>query len=128
MYDLMLALINYAIAEGAALEKDKDIYKDYTPEDPNTCITIREYAGTPGAWYSEMGVRSIQVEVRSKSTQEGFQKIWNMYNVYRPKEEISNIGGQDCIITMRNTPVKVGMDANKRHQYSFNMGITTKIH
>lgn len=128
MYDLMLDLINKSIQENAAQEKDKDIFKDYTPESPDTCITIREYAGTPGPWYSEMGVRSIQVEVRSKSTQVGFQKIWELYNVFRPKEELSTIGEQVCIITMRNTPVKIGMDANNRHQYAFNMGITTKIH
>lgn len=125
MYDLMLALINKTIDGGLATEKDKDIFKDYTPEDPNTCITIREYNGIPGPWYSEMGVRSIQIEVRSKKSQEALALIWQLYELHKPKEEISSIGDQKCIINMRSTPIKIGTDQNNRYQYSFNMGITT---
>lgn len=127
MYDLPLALINYAIANALATQKDVDIFKDYTPDDPPVCTVISEYAGLSGPWYSEMGLRSIQVMVRSPKSQEAMAKIWALYELFRPKAEITTLGTQPCVITMRNIPIKIGRDTSNRYQYAFNMGITTKI-
>lgn len=125
MRDLLLEIIEYLVAEGMASEKDVDIFKDFTPDQPDTCLIVREYAGGPAPWYSEASQRSVQIVARSKSSQEAMQKAWAAYNKLKPDTSIVDYLGHPCIVHMRNTPVKTHKDERGRVIYAFNMGVIT---
>jgi hypothetical protein len=127
MFDLPLAIINTIIDAGLATAKDTDIFKLVSPSTPDQFIVVREYAGIPDPWPSIMGLRSIQIEVRSRSNIQGMQLINNLFELLRPTSNFSDFGGEPCIVGIRTSPSKIGTDSSHRYIFSFNMGIRTKL-
>ena len=125
--DLLLDIINHTISEGKATAKDVDIFKDYTPDSPDGCTIINEYNGSALPQFSDMSVRSIQVVVRDLKSVVAMGKAWELFSLFKPETSFSQIGTRTCIISMRNTPIKISTDEKTRVSYGFNMGITTKI-
>lgn len=125
MRDLLQEIIDYLIQQGVATEKDRDIFKDHTPDQPDTCLVVREYNGGAAPWYSEASQRSVQVVARAKNSQEAMQKAWAAFSALRPTDSIVNYLGHPCMIHIRNTPIKIDKDERGRNVYAFNMGVIT---
>lgn len=127
MGDLLDAIINFIIAAGKASVKDTDIFKEYASKDPNDVIILYEYAGSAPAPFTNMSVRSIQVVVRSKQSQTAKTKSWGLYNLFHKSDSFIIIGARKCLIEMRNTPIKIGVDSTDRILWAFNMALTTNL-
>lgn len=125
--DLLLDIVNKMIAQGFATEKDTDIFKDYKPDSPDSCIVISEYNGSTAPTLSEMNVRSIQVLVRESNSNTAMSRSWDIFTAWKSAEMVSDILDTPSIIAMRNTPVKINIDSQERVEYAFNMGITTLL-
>ena len=127
MADLLLDVINHIVGKGLATQKDKDIFKDYSPDTPDTCIIVYEYAGSPPAAFTTISVRSVQIVVRSIKSQMAKNLAWNTFSVLNPPDGVMPIEERMCIIANRNTPTKIGVDEKNRYLYAFNLGITTNF-
>lgn len=125
--DLLNDIINVIIAEGYATQKDVDIFKDYSPSEPDACIIVYEYNGSPIGKFTDLSVRSIQIVVRSKMGQEAKILANTILKIFNPDTSMMTIGTRKCIIANRNTPIKIGVDDQDRKLYAFNLGITTNL-
>lgn len=127
MQDLLLSIINFIIGKHLATAKDVDIFKDYSPPKPDHCTMVYEYNGSEPAPYTDISVRSIQIVVRDKSSQAAKAASWLIFQEFQAPTQIMKIGQRTCIVAIRNTPVKIGVDEQGRYLYAFNMGITTNF-
>jgi len=127
MGDLLGDVINYIIAGHLATKKDKDIFKDYSPKDPDSCICVYEYNGSAPALFTDMSVRSVQITVRARNSTEAKPKCWALYKLLRKEDLLIQLGNRKCIISTRNTPLKIGVDEKQRVIWAFNLGITTNF-
>lgn len=125
--DLLVDLIGYIVTNKLATQKDVDIFSDYLPDEPDSCISLLEYAGSGAPWYADMSVRSVQVNVRAKTVAEAKERVWKIYHLFHQPEPIIKIEDRTCIISLRSTPIKIATDSHSRVRYAFNMGITTKL-
>ena len=127
MEDLLLSIINYIISHNLAQTKDVDIFKDYSPIEPDHCTIVYEYGGSASAPFTDVSVRSIQIVVRDKSSQVAKTASWKLLKLFQAPTQIMQIGQRTCIVTTRNTPIKLGVDEQNRYLYAFNLGITTNF-
>ena len=125
--DLLEAIIDYIIVAGYATVKDTDIFKDTAPVSPDELVAVYEYNGTAPAAFTDMSVRSVQVTVRAKKSSVAKMKIWDIYRAMHREDLMITLGGKPCLISMRNTPMKIGVDEKHRNIFAFNCGITTNI-
>jgi hypothetical protein len=124
---LLEDIINNIIGAGLATAKDTDIFKDYVPPIPDSCIIVSEYQGSPVADFTDVSVRSVQVMVRNLSKVSAKQLCWSIFQLFCYPTKIVNLRTRICIVANRNTPFKIGVDEKNRAQYVFNMGITTNF-
>ena len=127
MGDLLEQIINHLIAGGFASAKDVDIFKDYSPEDPDNCIVVYEYNGSPVARGTNMNVRAIQIVCRNLKAKEAKLLSWNIYNYLYKQDYFIAFGARKCLIALRNTPIKTGVDEKNRLLWAFNLAITTNF-
>lgn len=127
MNDVLLAIIDYLIAGGFAVAKDTDIFRDFTPELPDACVIVNEYAGSSPAPFTDMSVRSIQIEVRNKSQINGKTLCWSIYKSLYSDDNMITLNSRRCIIEMRNTPIKIFVDEHGRSVIAFNLALTTNF-
>lgn len=125
MADLLVDIIDYIIAGGLATAKDVDIFRDYSPSSPDACVVLYEYQGTEPAPFTDMSVRSVQATARDKDVAAARAKCTALYKLLHDENLLTQIGTRKCLIQMRNTPIKIGVDLSQRTIYGFNMGITT---
>ena len=125
--DLLDDVIAFIIEAGHATRKDQDIFKDYMPATPDECISIFEYSGGVPAMFTQMSVRSIQVNVRAKKGALAKTKSQAIYKALYSEDLLQQIGNRRCILSMRNAPFKMMVDDKQRHVHTFNMAITTTI-
>lgn len=125
--DVLSDIIQFIVSMGLATEKDVDIFKDYVPDSPNSCIAISEYEGTDPAVFTRTSIRSIQILVRDPLGSNAKQKSWDIYNMLYKEDLFIDIGTRRCIISMRNTPFKMSVDSQRRTSYVFNFGLTTNF-
>lgn len=125
--ELIVDVINHIVAAGTAVGKDTDIFKDFTPATPDDVIGVFEYNGTGPAPFTDMSVRSVQITVRSKSANQARQKAWQIYKCLYSENGLATIGSRKCIVSMRNTPIKIDVDSQGRTIFAFNCGITTNF-
>jgi hypothetical protein len=125
--DLLTDIITTIVSNGLAVQKDVDIFKDYSPENPDTCIIVYEYNGSPIGIFTDLSVRSVQIVVRNKIGQEAKKLADQVLKLFNPETGIMLIQSRTCVIANRNTPIKIGVDEHDRKLYAFNLGITTNL-
>ena len=128
MENLLLDVIEYMIAQGVVTGANIDTFTDYLPDTPHNAIGLYEYAGTP-AFIGDFANRSISVQVRNKSHENGRVKIQSIYNLFHKEEMEDSIimltATRWSIIHCRSTPSKLRVDESKRTIFVFNMGVLT---
>lgn len=127
MGDLLDDIIQYIIANSLANKKDSDIFKDYSPKEPDNCIIVYEYAGSSPAPFTDISVRSIQIVCRAKDNKIAKPKCWSIYKLFHKEDLMIQLNARKCIIEMRNTPIKIGVDEQNRNLWAFNFALTTNL-
>lgn len=127
MGDLLNEIIEYIIASGFATAKDSDIFKDFSPKEPDEAVMVYEYNGSAPAPFTNTSVRSIQIVCRSKKNVEVKPKIWGIYKSFAEHGQFITLGQRKCLLALRNTPIKIGVDEKNRNLWAFNMGLTTNF-
>lgn len=123
---LLLDIVEYLVDNFVVQEDGVDIFRDFTPEAPDTLVALHEYRGDPAVQYESAVNRSVQILSRSKSANEARQRALVIYNLLKTDNLIVNFTstrwGQ---VHLRQSPFKIGIDGNGRTTYGFNVGITT---
>lgn len=117
-------VIQRLIDDEICSKKDKDIFKEYAPKNPDDCIIVYEYAGSAPAYGTTVSVRSIQVVSRGKKQVTAKEKAWQAYRSLHQESLFLSIGNQRAIVQVRNTPIKIGTDEVNRTLFAFNVAIT----
>ena len=131
MSNLLDDIVQVLTAEGIT---DK-IYKDTMPESPAQVITFYEVQGG-GVLKGGVGAsRNIQVSVRTDRSQPvwAMEKAWAIFNVLAVPDKVMDAREEEYpetdfwgVITMKQTPFKIGVDSEGRIHYGFNMNVITK--
>lgn len=127
MGDLLEDIINFIISAGLATKKDTDIFKDYSPKEPDKCIIIYEYAGSTPGVFTDLSVRSIQVVCRAKAAKDAKALSWLIYKALYKEDLNITLGARKALIALRNTPNKIDVDEKNRYLWAFNVAITTNF-
>ena len=127
---LLLAIINYLVANGILLGDGIDAFRDFMPEEPDSVAVLHEYRGDPLSQYTTNVHRSVQVKVRDTSAEAARDKALQILQLFISESESrrvdfsENAWGQ---VYIRQPPFKLQQDNSNRVTYCFNLGITTNI-
>lgn len=127
---LLLAIINYLVANGILLGDGIDAFRDFMPEEPNSVVVLHEYRGDQLSQYTTNVHRSVQVKVRDTSAEAARDKALQILQLFISESESrrvdfsENAWGQ---VYIRQLPFKLQQDSSNRVTYCFNLGITTNI-
>lgn len=127
MESLLDTLIDYAIYNRAVNAKAVDIFKEFMPDKQKLsyAVSLNEYAGTGNAPFTDVSVRSVQVEVRSENITTARDKCWELYKLFNIDGNMLTYKDRTMIIQSRNTPIKIGVDSKNRYMVAYNMAVTT---
>ena len=127
---LLLAIINYLVANNILLGDGIDAFRDFMPEEPDFAVVLQEYRGDPISQYTTNVHRSVQVKVRARSADAARNAAISICAALRSGTEAlridfsENAWGQ---VYIRQLPFKLQQDCSNRVTYCFNLGITTNI-
>lgn len=125
---LLLDVVTFLTSKGIVQGDGVDAFRDFTPEKPDSLVTLYEYKGDPAVHYDPNVHRSVQVTVRDKNADDARFKALQIFKALQSDNLIvqftPNRWGQ---VYLRQAPFKMGEDKNDRVTYGFNVGITTTI-
>ncbi len=131
MSNLLDDVVDVLVAEGIT----DTIYKDTMPDKPAQAITFYETQGS-GILRGGVGAsRNIQVSVRTDRSSPvwAMEKAWQIFNVLAVPDKVMDTREEEYpetdfwgVITMKQTPFKIGVDNEGRIYYGFNMNVITK--
>ncbi len=127
LLDIVSFLTTKNIVEGDGI----DVFRDFTPEEPNSLVALHEYAGDPASLYDTRVHRSVQVIARDPDADVARQKAVEVFKAIQ--EAQGDDGRVDFTPTrwgqvyLRQPPFFMKRDENNRTYYAFNIGITTTI-
>lgn len=128
---LLLDIALFLTAAGVVIGDGIDTFRDIMPEQPDTAISLQEYAGDPGSPVDEAVNRSVQVISRSSNADTARQLAKSIYATLRAAQRSDGFvqftvdrWGQ---VYIRQPPFFFKRDENNRTYYAFNLGITTTI-
>jgi len=127
---LLQDIQTYIIAAHYATADGTDIFRDYTPDEPDNIIILNEYDSVPSFYRGVMmGIRYVQIVVRNTSATTAKTKADALYHLFNDSEEnILNItASRPAVITPKQMPFKITVDERQRVLYGFNLAIMTKI-
>ena len=126
MNDLLLDIVTYLTNAEVVQGDGVDIFRDFSPEEPDDIVIVYEYSGDPTALHETAVHRSLQIVARSKSAVTARTKATTIFNLLSPESRYKNLTEERwCQLYPRQTPFKIKTDGNNRHYYGFNLGITT---
>lgn len=129
MSDLLLDIVTYFTSSGFCAGDGIDAFRDFTPETPDSMISVVEYSGDPGSAVDVSTVhRSFQISVRAKSATESKNKARQLYNALNSSTRFVKLTSERwSLVYLRQSPFKIKVDAAGRNYYGFNIGITSYI-
>ncbi len=128
---LLLDIVSFLIAKQIVTADGTDVFRDFTPEAPDSLVALHEYSGSPASLYDPAVHRSVQILVRDLDADMARQKAVNIFKAFQ--EEQDDDGRVDLTPTrwgqvyLRQPPFLMRRDENNRVYYTFNIGITTTI-
>jgi hypothetical protein len=126
IHDLLLDAINFLVQVGAVAGDGIDSFRDTAPDSPDDIIVIYEYAGEPITLHGDIVHRSLQCVARSRSAGRAKVKATQLCNLLSPPGRFMQLTPTRwCQLYPRQTPFRIKIDANGRHYYGFNLGVTT---
>ena len=121
---LLQNVANELIKGGVCTELDLDIFTYVKPKDPDSVIVLSEYKSSKVAPFTNTTVRSVQILVRDKRNTISHEKIWKIYDLLHRNDNIIKLGNKLSLITLRHTPLSIGVDEKGRYEWVLNVGIT----
>jgi len=127
MATLLEDMVTYLIAQGIVTADGTDIWRDSSPDTPDTAVVLYEYAGRGSSIGDVATVRSIQVTARAKRAVDAKAKANAIYkSLIKEKEPIVYLTTtRYTVLKARQTPFKIGVDESNRIIYGFNLAVTT---
>ena len=127
---LLLAIINYLVANGILLGDGIDAFRDFMPEEPDSVVVLHEYRGDQLSQYTTNVHRSVQVKVRDTSAEAARDKALQILQLFISESESRRVDFSENAwgrVYIRQLPFKLQQDSSNRVTYCFNLGITTNI-
>lgn len=100
-----------------------DIFLGLMPDQPDNCIALFEYAGSPPDLHWEGEYPGLQVRVRNKSYAAGRAKIKEVVTELHGAHELTLNGTRYLLIKARGSPEVLKRDANNRIELFVNFEI-----
>lgn len=126
MANLNLDIASYIVDQSEATALATDIFVDFSPESPDSCISL--YETSPGAPhpFDDVSTRNIQIVARDKNPFTARAKAIAIMKLFRNSEEKLQLTVDRWILSnIRQTPYKLKVDSKNRVYYAFNMFVTT---
>lgn len=108
-----------------------DLFRDFTPEEPDNLVSLHEYSGTNAIFYDPSVHRSVQILCRNTDADEARKKTLSIYKLLVDNQSLVGVvqftperWGQ---VFLRQPPFRFKTDENNRVYYAFNIGITTTV-
>lgn len=126
---LLLDIALFLVAKSLATGDGIDVFRDFTPEEPDTLIALHEYNGDPASTYDPSVHRSVQISCRNKDANTARQKALDIFQAFQAAQ--SYVGKVQLTterwgqVFLRQPPFRYKTDENDRVYYAFNLGITT---
>lgn len=126
---LLLDIISFMKSNNFVNGDGIDAFRDYIPDSPDEVVVVSEYAGDGFNPYDEnMTHRSFQISVRSINATTAKNKAYNISKSFRaPGNYVKLTLSTWALVYVRNLPIKIKTDENKRTTYAFNIGITSNV-
>ena len=127
LLDITLFLVSKSVATGDGV----DVFRDFTPEEPDSLVALHEYTGDPASLFDPIVHRSVQVIARDPDADVARQKAVEIFKTLW--DEMKEDGRIDLTLErwgqlyLRQPPFFMKRDENNRTYYAFNIGITTTI-
>jgi hypothetical protein len=128
---LLLDIVLFLVSNNIVTGDGTDIFRDFTPEKPDTLVALHEYMGDAASFYDTSVHRSVQISCRSKNADAARQKALEIFKALQNAQSgvgkvqlTPNRWGQ---VFLRQPPFRMKTDENNRVYYAFNIGITTTI-
>ena len=100
-----------------------DIFLGLMPDQPDNCIALFEYAGSPPDLHWEGEYPGLQVRVRNKSYAAGRAKIEEVVTELHGAHELTLNGTRYLLIKARGSPEVLKRDNNNRVELFVNFEI-----
>lgn len=100
-----------------------DIFLGLLPDQPDNCIALFEYAGSPPDLHWEGEYPGLQVRVRNKSYSSGRAEIGQILKLLHGLHETTLSGTRYLLIKARGTPEVLKRDASNRIEWFVNFEI-----
>lgn len=125
MATLLEDIVTFLIDQGAVQGDGVDIFRDYSPDKPDTAIVLYEYMGGPITIGIDVSNRRVQISNRALSATTAKETSWKLYNILNtpitPIRWLTPI--RWATIVAQQAPFKLDVDTNKRVIYGFNITI-----
>jgi hypothetical protein len=112
----------YLQAQGAGT-LGADIFLGLMPDQPDNCVALFEYTGSPPDLHWNGEYPGLQVRVRNKSYGSGRAKIGQVIRELHGLHETTLSGTRYLLIKARGTPEVLKRDANNRIELFVNFEI-----
>ena len=119
--DILELIIQHIIESGICSQKDKDIFKQYTPDNKTTAVSVYEIQGSSYHHYTGMNTRRVQVVVRDLSLRAAQNKCWEIFRLFDSEEQVIEIGGIKFPYRIKTIPLKRYIDDKDRHHVQFDV-------
>lgn len=119
---------SFLIANGIATALKTDVFLQKRPLTPNQVITLIEYGGGAGQLFVGSMDRKIQITVRG-TVSYAEAKAFAIYKLILNQTEaiVYLTGGERfAIMSLLDTPRKIGEEEDGTSIFGFNLGITTQ--
>ncbi|HZK24134.1 MAG TPA: minor capsid protein [Oscillospiraceae bacterium] len=103
--------------------QDTDIFLGLMPDQPDNCVALFEYAGSPPDLHWNGEYPGLQVRVRDKSYAAGRAKIGHIMRVLHGLTETVLGSTRYLLIRARGTPEILKRDASNRVEFFVNFEI-----
>jgi hypothetical protein len=100
-----------------------DLFLGLMPDQPDNCITLFEYAGSPPDLHWAGEYPGLQVRVRNTSYAAGREKIEEVVTELHGAHELTLNGTRYLLIKARGSPEVLKRDANNRVELFVNFEI-----
>ena len=119
----MLAEIGAYLAQKSIGTVGTDIFLGQMPDQPDSCIVLFEYAGSPPDLHWNGEYPGLQVRVRNKSYAAGRAKIEEVVTELHGAHELTLNGTRYLLIKARGSPEVLKRDNNNRVELFVNFEI-----
>ncbi len=119
-----LGLVSYS-----ATANTGDVFINRLPPKPDSIVYIREYGGPPPDAALGYDTRALQIIVRgaTEDSREVETRALQLYNALHAAHSMVLLDGTtviDCLA--QQSPYSLGVDANQRHEYCFNLYVEVR--